>query len=31
LTREGDPKERLSVRVETDSAVDLKTLLGRLS
>ena len=31
LTRERDPKERLSVRVETDRAVELKTLLGRLS
>jgi len=31
VTREGDPKERLSVRVQTDRAVELKTLLGRLS
>ena len=31
LTRESDPKERLSVRVQTDRPVELKTLLGRLS
>lgn len=31
VTRERDPKERLSVRVETNATVELKTLLGRLS
>ena len=31
LTREGDPKERLSIRVQTDRPVELQTLLDRLS
>jgi hypothetical protein len=31
LVREPDPKERLSVRVQTDNAVSLETLLSRLS
>jgi hypothetical protein len=31
LTREADPKERLTVRVQADGEVELETLLARLS
>ena len=31
VTREADPKERLSVRVQTEGEVPLDTLLARLS